>query len=154
MTDETCVHLRRAAAADRPAVEALLRAAQLPVEGVADWVDQFWVAEPETGEGVVGVAGLELHGEAALLRSVAVAPAWQDRGIARLLAERALDAARDEGAREAFLLTTTAEGYFTRLGFTCIGRQAAPTALQASAEFCGACPASATLMRKSVAAAT
>jgi N-acetylglutamate synthase-like GNAT family acetyltransferase len=145
----SCVRLRPAGPADRPTVEALLAEAGLPLQGVAEWVDRFWLAEPADGSGTapVGVAGLELHGDAALLRSVAVAPEWRGSGVARLLTERVLDEAKAAGARETYLLTTTAEGYFTRLGFSCLARDEAPAALQASAEFRGACPASATLMR-------
>ena len=144
-----CVRLRPAGAADRPAVEALLVESGLPLAGVAEWVERFWLAEPvDGGTGPVGVAGLELHGDSALLRSVAVAPSWRGSGVARLLTERVLDEARAAGARETFLLTTTADGYFTKLGFDCVARDSAPDALQASAEFCGACPASATLMRR------
>ena len=59
--DHRCVTLRRAGAADYEAVAALLRALKLPTDGVADWVDQFWVAEHAGA--VVGVAGMERYGE-------------------------------------------------------------------------------------------
>lgn len=148
LRDERCVTLRRATGADAAGVERLLDAQSLPRDGVAAWLDHFWLAEHEGA--LVGCAGVELYGDAALLRSVAVDPGWRGSGLGRLLTERALDEARAGGACDVFLLTTTAEHYFPRLGFACVARDEAPPSLAASAEFRGACPASAVLMRRSV----
>lgn len=151
LADRRCVEVRRAAAADRAAVERLLAEQSLPRAGVADWLDHFWLAEHEGA--VVGAAGVELYGTSALLRSVAVHPAWRGSGLGRLMTEHALDEARVSGAHDVYLLTTTAEHYFPRLGFACIERREAPKELEASEEFSGACPASAVLMRRTVRAA-
>lgn len=148
---DPCVRLRPAAAGDREAVERLLTGAALPLAGVTDWMDRFWLAETSEGDEMIGVAGIELYERVALLRSVAIAPEWRGRGVAKLLSDTALEAARAAGAREVYLLTTTAEPYFARLGFACVEREAAPEGLQESAEFCGACPASAVLMRRALA---
>ena len=48
--------------------------------------------------------------------------------------------------RTLHLLTTTAEDYFSQRGFSIAPQSRAPDELQASAEFRGACPASATFM--------
>jgi N-acetylglutamate synthase-like GNAT family acetyltransferase len=148
LTNERCVALRRAAPTDAPAVERLLTEQALPRDGVADWLEHFWLAE--RAGAVVGAAGVELYGDAALLRSVAVDPAWRGSGLGRLLTERAIAEAEAAGVRDVYLLTTTAERYFPRLGFACLAREAAPPALAASAEFRGACPASAVLMHRTV----
>ena len=88
------------------------------------------------GDGsIVGTAGLEVYGNAALLRSVAVDPAWRGTGLGRLVTERALDDARSAGASEVYLLTTTAEDYFPRVGFASVARECVPAALMASEEF-------------------
>jgi amino-acid N-acetyltransferase len=50
--------------------------------------------------------------------------------------------------KAVFLLTTTAEQFFPRLGFEPISRADVPESVQASVEFQSACPASATVMRK------
>jgi amino-acid N-acetyltransferase len=136
--------IRPATAADLPAAEALLAGSGLTTEGVRDWIDRFVVAEEDGC--VAGVAGLELYGDAALLRSVAVADAWRRSGIGRALVERALEVATTAGATEIFLLTTTAEGYFPRFGFTAVPRSEVSAPVLASAVFRGACPASATVM--------
>ncbi|HEX2220754.1 MAG TPA: arsenic resistance N-acetyltransferase ArsN2 [Gemmatimonadales bacterium] len=151
LANQRCVALRRATEADAPAVERLLAAQALPRDGVTEWLEHFWLAEHDGA--VVGVAGVELYGDAALLRSVAVDPGWRGTGLGRLLTERALEEAAAAGARDVYLLTTTAEHYFPRLGFACIAREQAPAALSASTEFRGACPASAVLMHRPIEAA-
>ena len=138
--------IRPATVADLPAAEALLTSAGLTTDGVRDWIDRFLVADE--GGLIAGVAGLELYGDSALLRSVAVADELRGTGIGRALVERALDAAAAAGATEIFLLTMAAEGYFPRFGFTAVSRDAVSGPVLASAEFQGACPASATVMRR------
>jgi amino-acid N-acetyltransferase len=142
------VLLRAASAADRPAIERLLSDLQLPVAGVPEWIGDFWVAESEGR--IVGVAGVELYGDGALLRSVAVDPAWRSSGLGRTMVDRALDGARNSGARYVFLLTTTAEHYFHRLGFVGTSRDQVPAGVQGSIEFREACPASAVVMRRAL----
>jgi len=144
--DRRCVTLRRAGQADGEAVAALLRDLKLPTDGVADWLEQFWVGE-HAGT-VVGVAGMERYGDAGLLRSVAVDSAWQGSGIGRALVNLVLEDGRAAGVRDVYLLTTTAEHYFPRLGFACVDREGVPSAMRASAEFTGACPSSAVVMRR------
>jgi amino-acid N-acetyltransferase len=58
----------------------------------------------------------------------------------------AIGRARPEEA--LYLLTTTAEGYFPKLGFERISRGDVPASIQASVEFTSACPASAIVMCK------
>ena len=94
---------------------------------------------------------MERYRDAGLLRSVAVAPEWQGSGVGRALVERVLHAGRAEGIRDVYLLTTTAEHYFPRLGFACVARSDVPDPVQASEEFKDACPASAVVMRKPLA---
>lgn len=143
-----CVELRRADAEDLPQVLALLEQAQLPTAGVPESFSHFIVAETE-GK-VVGVVGLELYAESALLRSAAVEESWRGTGVGRVLVERALDTARERGIEDVFLLTTTAEHYFPRFGFACVSRDSVTGGVQSSIEFQQACPASAVVMRKSL----
>lgn len=144
-----CVTLRSARQSDLPSVLSLLDRSKLPSAGVADALPHFVIAENE-GE-LVGVAGLEVYGDSALLRSVAVEESWRGSGVGRTLIERALSVTRERGVKDVFLLTTTAEQYFPRFGFTCVSRDSVSKAVQESAEFKGACPDSAKVMRKAVA---
>jgi arsenite methyltransferase len=137
--------LRAAVPADLEAVERLLTASALPLDGVAGALDTFVVAE--AGGRIVGVAGVEPRGADAVLRSVAVDASWRGRGLGRALVARVLELARDGGVGGLYLLTTTAEGYFPAFGFRGIARGEVPEAVARSVEFASACPASATVMR-------
>jgi amino-acid N-acetyltransferase len=138
--------IRLATVRDAEAVEALLSASQLPLDGVRDALECFVLAED--GSRLVGVAGIERcgGGEHALLRSVAVDSAWRSKGLGRTLVSRAIALAEERGARALYLLTTTAEHYFPGFGFRTVARDMVPADVQGTAEFRGACPASATVM--------
>ena len=138
------VVLRAAIPSDLDAVSGLLRDAGLPTAGVSEHLGGFVVAE-EAGR-LVGVAGLEVHGRDGVLRSVAVDAALRGRGLGERLTRRALEEARRRGLHRLYLLTTTAENYFTRHGFRRIGRGEASPEVQQSVEFREACPASAVAM--------
>ncbi len=146
---DPCVQLRSATPNDLPLVLALLGEARLPTQGVEPQaLGDFIVADRE-GE-LVGVVGLEIYRESALLRSATVDPRWRGTGVGRALIERALDLSRERGIQDVYLLTTTAEHYFPRFGFCCVNRESVPEAVRGSVEFREACPASAVVMRKSV----
>src|SRR5687768_11145814 len=119
--------------ADLPAVRQLLADQDLPLDGVDAHVETMVVARE--GDSVVGAAAVELYADGALLRSVVVHPAQRGNGLGRRLAEAALGVARERGVDAVFLLTTTAEHYFPRLGFERITRDLVPESVQASVEF-------------------
>jgi len=140
----TNIAVERATPADLPAILALLTGSGLPHDGLAEHIETALVAR--AGSEVVGSVALELYGEAALLRSVAVAEALRGQGLGRKLTEAALQLAREHGVRRLYLLTTTAEGYFPHFGFMPIARSEVAPAVQVSAEFTGACPDSAAVL--------
>ena len=131
---------------------ALLTDSGLPLDGVAEALPDFVVAESD--HQLVGVAGLEVCRANALLRSVAVRPEWRSHGVGRALVTRIVSEAEARGIQALFLLPTTAERYFPGFGFRQITRAEVPDDVQATAEFREACPASATVMRRPVTAAT
>ncbi len=147
-TDTSALTLRPARPDDLPAILALLEAAGLPPQGVAEWLPRFVVAERSGA--VIAAAGLEVYGRAGLLRSVVVAPAARGSGLGTALTERIAADAAGAGVRMLYLLTTTAPEYFPRLGFQRIDRQALPEAISASEELKGACPVSAVVMQRPV----
>jgi amino-acid N-acetyltransferase len=136
-------HIRAADPADLAAIEGLLTVSGLPLDGVRDALDGFVVAQ--SGDDIVGVAGLEVCRDNALLRSVAVLPEWRSHGRARARHARDLDA-EARGLHALYLLTTTAERYFPSFGFQQIAREDVPEDVRQTAEFQSACPASATVM--------
>jgi amino-acid N-acetyltransferase len=132
-----------------PALE-LLRRADLPVEGVAEGIADYFVVR--AGGRVVGLAGLERHGNDGLLRSVAVDPACRGRGLAAALVATACERARALGLRAVYLLTATAHAYFRRRGFADCPREDAPAAIRESWEFHQGCPSSSAFMKKDLGA--
>jgi amino-acid N-acetyltransferase len=119
----------------------------LPPDALRDHLATALVAR-EAGR-IVGTAALELYPDGALLRSVAVAPHRQGKGLGRELTAAAVHLAQQRGAPAMYLLTTTAEGFFRRFGFERIARADVPASVQTSIEFTFVCPSSAAVMCKS-----
>jgi amino-acid N-acetyltransferase len=130
--------------AELPAVLALLKQAGLPPDGLSDHLSTTLVARDASS--IVGSAALELYGDAALLRSVAVDQRLRGQGLGQQLTHAALDLARQHGVDTVYLLTETATDFFPRFGFQPTTRSAVAPAVQPSVEFTSACPASAAVL--------
>jgi amino-acid N-acetyltransferase len=135
--------VRDASPADMAAIDALIRDAKLPLDGL-EAAAVVLVAEIDGA--VHGAIALERYGEgdraAFLLRSAVVPPASRGRGIGTALTAAALQRVDTEAAPVA-LLTETAGEYFPRFGFALVERAELPVELAASPELRGACPATA-----------
>lgn len=135
-------------ATDLDAIRALLSAGALPVDDVEEHVAEFMLAKQN---GVpIGTAAAEYAGEAALLRSLCVAPSHRGRAIGAGLLARIEARAAARGVRELYLLTTSAEAYFTRHGFARASRGDAPEGIRSTAQFRTLCPSTAICMRKAL----
>jgi amino-acid N-acetyltransferase len=145
------MRIRGAMSSDLSAVERLLSASDLPLDGVRDNFSSFVVAEDKAE--IAGAIGLEKFGSIALLRSAVVSPEHRGSGVGRRLVEQLLERAEEAGIDEIYLLTTTAEEYFPRFGFTRTTRSAVPDAVKVSAEFQGACPDTAVVMTRRIGSA-
>ena len=118
---------------DIPQIEALITAEGLPAYGLAEYLETFFVLNE--GERVVGCAGLEVYGGAALLRSVVVAPERRGRVDGRRLVEAALAEARRRDVRRVYLFTMHADGFFSRMGFREVGLGEFEEAVRASRQY-------------------
>lgn len=141
----TEITIAPATAADVEAIKALLVDSELPLAGVDEHWKTFIVARD--GPYVVACGGAEAYQFAALIRSVAVSPAYRSQGLGRRIVRQLLDRLASRGLREFYLLTTTAENYFRKRGFKPIDRDEVHPQLLASREFQDACPSSAICMR-------
>jgi amino-acid N-acetyltransferase len=136
----------RADERDVDAVIALLKDNGLPVDG---WLAHLPTTIVLRKDGhLIGCAALEVYADGALLRSVAVARGSQGHRLGHTLTAEALQRARDLRLPAVYLLTTTAEQFFSRFGFERVERAAVPQSVHASIELTSACPSSATVMRK------
>jgi amino-acid N-acetyltransferase len=126
---------------------ALLDAEGLPSSDLTDahLVHFFFTGSDGLATGLVG---LEIYGTDALLRSLVVRRGERDRGTGSSLVKHAEEYAVSRDARSIYLLTTTAEAFFKRLGYDRIDRTGAPASIQRTREFAGLCPATAVVMMK------
>ncbi len=137
-------------ASDLPVIRRLLRDNGLPCDDLeAVHLDRFQIATGPTGS-LVACVGLEIHGDAALLRSLAVAAPHRRHGLGDAAVVAAERLARSVGVRRLYLLTTTAASFFAARGYRRHERASAPPALQRTTEFSTLCPASAACMTKNL----
>jgi amino-acid N-acetyltransferase len=132
-----------------PEVEALLVEAGLPVSDLSAVPDLGLLGIREHGR-FTGVIGLEVHGHHGLLRSLAVSPACRNAGLGRALVSSAESWAAGRGVDTLYLLTTTAAGFFERLGYETLPRTEAPESIRSTHQFSQLCPTSSTFMRKAL----
>ncbi|MBI3899855.1 MAG: GNAT family N-acetyltransferase [Gammaproteobacteria bacterium] len=131
------------------AVKNLLAAENLPTADITDTLlaHFFGYGDKSAPDGVIG---FELHGNTALLRSLAVTAVQRGRGVGSRLVVHAEQYARANGIESLYLLTTTAEKFFRRRGYQPSARAAAPAGIRDTTEFSSLCPASAVLMVKNL----
>jgi amino-acid N-acetyltransferase len=132
---------------DEAAVKKLLSESGLPIEDITVRHLQHYFG-CGSGLALEGVVGLELFGDVALLRSLAVASPRRGSGVGSSLVAHAELQARDQGVQSLYLLTTTAEKFFLDRGYGRIPRQEAPPAIKGTKEFSGICPVSSAFMIK------
>lgn len=137
--------IRKATGEDLNAIRQLLDALQLVSDDVDQHLEHFLVAEID---GVIaGTIGMEFYERTALLRSAAVVPQYQHQGIGDKLLSSINGYAKEHGVDEIVLLTTTAQEYFARKGFSAITRDELKGRVLTSSQFNGACPSTAVSMR-------
>lgn len=142
------LHIENARPDEKETVVTLLKQGDLLTEDLPVGLPQFLIAKYE--EIPVGVAGLESFGAVGLLRSVAVDPAHQGKGIAAQLIGRLLASADAAHIQELYLITTTARSYFDRYGFSPVSRDSVPEAIRQTKQFSGLCPSSAIVMKQTL----
>ena len=144
------MRIDRAAASDVPAVEALLSAAGLPLDGAREALELGVVARSGGSGDVLAAAAIERYGPSGLLRSVVVAPRVRGTGLGREIVSAAERLARTEGIRDLYLLTETAIDWFPRLGYEVVDRAVAVAAVGQSIEFTTVCRDTGVPMRRTL----
>jgi amino-acid N-acetyltransferase len=128
-------------------VATLLEAQGLPASDLTEaHLEHFFFTG--TDDAPSALVGLEIYGEAALLRSLVVSSAARTQGLGSALVLHAEEYAAALDVRSIYLLTTTAETYFERRGYQRIDRAQAPASIQSTSEFASLCPASSAFMIK------
>jgi amino-acid N-acetyltransferase len=133
--------------ADLASIRRLLVMENLPSADItAETLAHFLVCRDPVG--VVGVVGLEVFGQDALLRSLVVSKERQGLGLGRRLVSAAEEMAAELKVRDIYLLTTTAAELFEYLGYHRVDRELAPSAISLTTEFSSLCPSTAVFMVK------
>jgi amino-acid N-acetyltransferase len=133
----------------RSTAVALLQVQGLAVSDITDeHLEHFFFVGSDGSP--TGLVGLEVYGSNALLRSLVVGENARSNGLGSALIEHAEQYAASKSVRSIYLLTTTAEAFFKRLGYKRIERTQAPPAIERTREFASLCPASAAFMVKSL----
>lgn len=128
--------------------QQLLVACALPIDDLQDPANRLRLFGYRHDGHLLGLVGLEMHGRDVLLRSLAVADAARDRGLGAMLVAHAEQYAAAQGAQTLYLLTTTAEAFFSQHGYCLAERTTAPREIAATRQFAGLCPAAAAFMCK------
>lgn len=132
---------------DENQIKQLLADSELPYQDITPSHLRHFLTR-RYGTKLAGVVGLEIKGEFALLRSLAVPIQYRGRGIASALIARAEDYAMSQGVEALYLLTMTAEGLFEKLGYARVDRHAVPAVVKETAEFQNLCPSCSICMTK------
>ena len=124
------VNIRNASTSDIPLIKHILSQYILETELVEDNIDHFIVAE--NGGKVVGCACLDNSAGVVELRSIAVLPAWKNKGFGRRLFETLEQ--RAKGMTDRIYVRTTARGFFDKLGFRALNNSQKPVLWQDCAD--------------------
>jgi len=126
-------------------IKEILTSHNLPNDDIDGHIENFLVASKNGS--VIGMVGVEIYDQMALLRSFGVKNEYQGTGVGTMLFDEMLKRIKNKSVKKVFLLTTTAEGYFYKKGFVRFQRNNVPEKIQDSHEFKIACPSSAVCMR-------
>ena len=143
------MRIEPATSVDLDSMCALLNAAHLPTDGLAQHLKTALVAR--AADAVIGCVALERYDDLALLRSLVVTDLYRRHGVGQSLAIQALELARQQHVTDVYLLTMTATAFFAeRFGFRVTDRAGGPPSVLQSVEFVSACPATAQVMVRKI----
>lgn len=128
-------------------IKKLLAKADLPNEDISHSASMSFYGVFDDSL-LLAVVGLERYGKVGLLRSLAVDPSHQNKNTGKSLVRYVEETSIEKGVERLCLLTTTAETYFQKMGYTSASRDDAPAAIRATSQFSGLCPDSAAFMAK------
>jgi amino-acid N-acetyltransferase len=138
--------IKQATEREFDAIKKLLDDNNLPTTDIHQDNIQFFIGLID--DKIMSVIGLEKVKNIGLLRSLAVTDLFKNQQVGSRLIRQIFDLCASEHIDKLYLLTTTAEKYFVKFGFTKIERMEAPDILKQTREFKDICPVSAVLMYK------
>jgi UDP-N-acetylmuramate: L-alanyl-gamma-D-glutamyl-meso-diaminopimelate ligase len=134
LLDEIGDSMRPAHREDMAAARRVLASVNLEEPARDDQPGSFFVLRNE--DGVVGCVALEVLGDDAILRALAVDPKFRGAGYGWMLADTAVNQARWRGVRRIYLLTEAASDFFAaKFGFRVVDRSTLSKQVAASEVF-------------------
>ena len=138
-----------ASAEDEEQIKQILATSDLPYQDISSSeLQHFLIVKDGNAAILAGVVGLEQKDDVGLLRSLAVAKTYRRKGLATQLVNKIEEYARSKKVATLYLLTLTAEDFFTKRGYQKADRKSAPPVLQETTEFKSLCPETAVCMKK------
>lgn len=131
----------------KQAVIELLEENQLPTSDIDDRKTLFALVQNSR---VIGTGGLEFFEDCALLRRLSIRQDHRGRGWGKLIVHELEKKSREKGIHYLYLLTTTAQDFFTREGYGAVDRKEVPLAIETTSEFSSVCSPSAIVMKKTL----
>lgn len=135
---------------DKEKVLDLLKACQLPTEDLTDEKMKNFMVARDQDDRIIGVVGVEMYQESALLRSLAVHPAYREKGVGSGLTRKIESFATHSGIKTLYLLTMTAADFFSKIGYEVTQRDRVPKSIEKTEEFKNVCPVSAVCLFKAL----
>jgi amino-acid N-acetyltransferase len=127
--------------------KALLDEVNLPISDISPETIKNFIGYYVNGR-LLSLGGIELYKEHALLRSLATAASHRGEGLANKVVSALENLASNSGASDLYLLTETAESYFSDRAYVRVSRTTAPTCITNTTQFRELCPGTALLMHK------
>jgi amino-acid N-acetyltransferase len=138
------IDYRLATSNDISEIENVLSRVNLYSNGVSSTIDSCIVAVDN--KKIIGTAAIEYCNKYALLKSFAVHPAFQNKGVGEKLFYNILPLCYQHDIETIFLLTLTASEYFKKLNFQSQDRNRVPKDLSKTYEFQTLCPSTASCL--------
>ncbi|MDH3267982.1 MAG: arsenic resistance N-acetyltransferase ArsN2 [Ignavibacteria bacterium] len=138
--------IREAIVDDFEAIKSLLNSASLPSVDIKKHLINFYVLENE--ENIIGTIGMEFYGDTALLRSFVVKKKCQKKGYGHILYQALISRAMKMNVKNIYLLTETADEFFSKKGFKKLVRELVPHPIKQTNEYSTLCPSDSICMVK------
>lgn len=129
---------------DLKTIRELLDICNLPSVDCEEHLNNFILVE-EINK-IVGVGSLEVYDTVGLLRSIAVLPNNRNMGVGKIIYELIERKAFYLGVKILYLLTESADEYFSNFGFSVKDRNEAPLSIMKTKQFKDLCPSTAKVM--------
>lgn len=142
------LNLIKAETKDLDLIIELLKQNDLPSQDIKTTGKEFFLGYYNSI--FIGIVGLEKFDSIGLLRSMIVKEGYRNKGYGKQICISLIEYAKTQGIKELYLLTTTAEDFFEKIGFEVIERNSAPDAIKNTTEFLSLCPASAVCLVKKI----